>query len=103
MKLDTLKDKEKFCGWLTTIAVNKCKNKLKEKSEYQIDDDVLSTEAETDELMLPEEYINKTEKRKVLVQIMEDTLSFGQYQVVLMFYFNEMSITEIAQELEISE
>ena len=103
LKLDTLKDEEKFCGWLTAIATNKSKNKLKGKVEYQIDDEVLITEAETDELMLPEEYITKTEKRKVLLQIMEDTLSFNQYQTVLMFYFDEMSISEIAQGLEISE
>ena len=103
LKLDTLKDEQKFCGWITSIAVNKCKNKLKGKVEYQIDDEVLITEAETDELMLPEEYITKTEKRKVLLQIMEDTLSFNQYQTVLMFYFDEMSISEIAQGLEISE
>ena len=103
LKLNTLKDEEKFCGWLTAIATNKSKNKLKGKVEYQIDDEVLITEAETDELMLPEEYITKAEKRKVLLQIMEDTLSFNQYQVVLMFYFNELSIAEIAQALEISE
>ena len=103
LKLDTLNDEQKFCGWITSIAVNKCKNKLKGKVEYQIDDEVLITEAETDELMLPEEYITKAEKRKVLLQIMEDTLSFNQYQTVLMFYFDEMSISEIAQALEISE
>ena len=103
LKLDTLKDEEKFCGWLTAIATNKSKNKLKGKVEYQIDDEILIAETETDELMLPEEYINKAEKRKVLLQIMEDTLSFNQYQVVLMFYFNELSIAEIAQALEISE
>ena len=103
LKLDTLNDEQKFCGWITSIAVNKCKNKLKGKVEYQIDDEILIAETETDELMLPEEYINKAEKRKVLLQIIEDTLSFNQYQVVLMFYFNELSIAEIAQALEISE
>ena len=103
LKLNTLKDEEKFCGWLTAIATNKSKNKLKGKVEYQIDDEVLIAKTETDELMLPEEYINKAEKRKVLLQIIEDTLSFNQYQVVLMFYFNELSIAEIAQALEISE
>ena len=103
LKLDTLNDEQKFCGWIISIAVNKCKNKLKGKVEYRIDDEVLITEAETDELMLPEEYITKTEKRKVLLQIMEDTLSFNQYQTVLMFYFDEMSISEIAQGFEISE
>ena len=103
LKLDILKDEEKFCSWLTAIATNKSKNKLKGKVEYQIDDEVLIAKTETDELMLPEEYINKAEKRKVLLQIIEDTLSFNQYQVVLMFYFNELSIAEIAQALEISE
>ena len=103
LKLDTLNDEQKFCGWITSLAVNKCKNKLKGKVEYQIDDEVLIVETETDELMLPEEYITKAEKRKVLLQIMEDTLSFNQYQTVLMFYFDEMSISEIAQGLEISE
>lgn len=103
LKLDTLNDEQKFCGWIISIAVNKCKNKLKGKVEYRIDDEVLITEAETDELMLPDEYITKTEKRKVLLQIMEDTLSFNQYQTVLMFYFDEMSISEIAQGLAISE
>lgn len=103
LKLDTLNDEQKFCGWITSIAVNKCKNKLKGKVEYQIVDEVLIVETETDELMLPEEYITKAEKRKVLLQIMEDTLSFNQYQTVLMFYFDEMSISEIAQGLEISE
>ena len=103
LKLDTLKDEEKFCGWLTAIATNKSKNKLKGKVEYQIDDEILIAKTETDELMLPEEYITKAEKRKVLLQIMEDTLSFNQYQTVLMFYFDEMSISEIAQGLEISE
>jgi RNA polymerase sigma factor (sigma-70 family) len=103
LKLDTLNDEQKFCGWIISIAVNKCKNKLKGKVEYRIDDEVLITEAETDELMLPEEYITKAEKRKVLLQIMEDTLSFNQYQTVLMFYFDEMSISEIAQGFEISE
>ena len=103
LKLNTLKDEEKFCGWLTAIATNKSKNKLKGEVEYQIDDEVLIAKTETDELMLPEEYINKAEKRKVLLQIIEDTLSFNQYQVVLMFYFNELSIAEIAQALEISE
>lgn len=67
LKLDTLNDEQKFCGWIISIAVNKCKNKLKGKVEYRIDDEVLITEAETDELMLPEEYITKTEKKKSTV------------------------------------
>lgn len=69
LKLDTLNDEQKFCGWITSIAVNKCKNKLKGKVEYQIDDEVLIAETETDELMLPEEYINKAEKERCFYRL----------------------------------
>ena len=28
LKLDTLNDEQKFCGWITSIAVNKCNIRL---------------------------------------------------------------------------
>lgn len=103
LKLDTLENEEKFCGWVKSIAVNKCKDFFKGKAEYQIDEEVLKDEIETDEVMLPEEYVTNTEKRKIILQLMEETLSYAQYQTVFMFYFDEMTIGEIAGILEISE
>lgn len=102
-KLNTLDNEEKFCGWVKQIAVNKCFNFKKRKVECQIDDEVLTNEVETNEVMLPEEYITNNAKREIILKLMEDTLSHAQYQTVFLFYFSEMSISEIAEVMEVSE
>lgn len=102
-KLNTLDNEEKFCGWVKRIAVNKCFNFNKRKVECQIDDEVLTNEVETNEIMLPEEYITNNAKREIILKLMEDTLSHAQYQTVFLFYFSEMSIPEIAEVMEVSE
>lgn len=102
-KLNTLDNEEKFCGWVKRIAVNKCFNFNKRKVECQIDDEVLTNEVETNEVMLPEEYITNNAKREIILKLMEDTLSHAQYQTVFLFYFSEMSIPEIAEIMEVSE
>ncbi len=102
-KLNTLDNEEKFCGWVKRIAVNKCFNFKKRKVECQIDDEVLANEVETNEVMLPEEYITNNAKREIILKLMEDTLSHAQYQTVFLFYFSEMSIPEIAEIMEVSE
>lgn len=102
-KLNTLDNEEKFCGWVKQIAVNKCFNFKKRKVECQIDDEVLTNEVETNEVMLPEEYITNNAKREIILKLMEDTLSHAQYQTVFLFYFSEMSIPEIAEIMEVSE
>lgn len=102
-KLNTLDNEENFCGWVKQIAVNKCFNFKKRKVECQIDDEVLTNEVETNEVMLPEEYITNKAKREIILKLMEDTLSHAQYQTVFLFYFSEMSISEIAEVMEVSE
>ena len=102
-KLNTLDNEEKFCGWVKQIAVNKCFNFKKRKVECQIDDEVLTNEVETNEVMLPEEYITNNAKREIILKLMEDTLSYAQYQTVFLFYFSEMPIAEIAEVMEVSE
>lgn len=78
-------------------------NFKKRKVECQIDDEVLTNEVETNEVMLPEEYITNNAKREIILKLMEDTLSHAQYQTVFLFYFSEMSISEIAEVMEVSE
>lgn len=102
-KLNTLDNEEKFCGWVKQIAVNKCFNFKKRKVECQIDDEVLTNEVETNEVMLPEEYITNNAKREIILKLMEDTLSYAQYQTVFLFYFSEMPIAEITEVMEVSE
>ncbi len=102
-KINTLEDNNAFPSWIKRIAVNKCKDFFKGKVEYQIEDDYMKDFVETDELKIPEEYINKNEKRKIILQLMEENLSYVQYQTVFMHYFNNMSVADIAQDMECSE
>ena len=104
LKIQSLEKSSQIRSWLNRIAVNKCKNYLKGKGEIQLDDEIFENQAIVDErISNPEEYISDKAKREIILSIMQEVLSDVQYQVVLMFYFNELSIAEIAQALEISE
>ncbi len=101
-KLPTLADKASFQPWVNRIAVNKCKNFLKARhdvslDEMQEDDNYLEI---SDEDMLPEDYVMNAAKRRIVMDIMESVLSDIQYQTVIMFYFNNMSVAEIAEITE---
>lgn len=102
-KLNTLDKEENFCGWVKQIAVHKCFNFNRGKVEYQIEDEVLTNEVETNEVMLPEEYITNSSKREIILQLMSDTLTHSQYVTVFLFYFDELSISKISEVLEVSE
>lgn len=103
LKIKSLEDEEQFIGWIRKIAANKCKDYLRKKGEIPLDEEYYANTAVTDELMIPEEYITNEEKRKKLLALMEETLSYVQYHAVLMYYFDEMSIAEIAEIAEVSE
>lgn len=98
-KLGTHKDPQTFPTWIKRIAVNKCKNFLAKKNahpEQSIDDGEDFTEL-VDENFLPEEYIENEEKRKIIMEIVCSVLSDTLYQTVMMFYFDGLSIAEIAE------
>ena len=97
LKLQSLNDASKFTVWIKKIAVNKCKDFLKAKRDIQLDDEILENISENDELIVPSEYIMGNENRKIILEIMKNTLSEVQYQTVVMYYFDEMSVSEIAE------
>ena len=105
LKLDSLGDNEKFCQWIKRIAANKCLDFLRLKTkDYEEREVYLNLNLpETDELMLPEEYIKQAEKREIILQIMGNALSAYQHQTVIMYYFDNMSIAEIAEAFGCSE
>ena len=103
LKLSTIDDPNKFTVWIKKIAVNKCKDFLKAKYTVQVDEEMLEKYSETDELTLPEEYVANHENRKIILKLMEDTLSDVQYQAIFMYYFDEMSILEIAEVMDCPE
>lgn len=103
LKIQSLEKSSQIRSWLNRIAVNKCKNYLKGKGEIQLDDEIFENQAIVDErISIPEEYISDKAKREIILSIMQEVLSDVQYQTVVMHYFNEMTIDEIAEVFECS-
>lgn len=103
LKIQSLEKSSQIRSWLNRIAVNKCKNYLKAKGEIQLDDEIFENQAIVDERMsIPEEYISDKAKREIILSIMQEVLSDVQYQTVIMHYFNEMTVDEIAEVFECS-
>ena len=103
LKIQTLDKTAQFRSWLNRIAVNKCKDYLKGKGEIQLSDEILENEAVQDELTIPEEYITNQSKRGCILSLMQEALTDVQYQTVICYYFNEMSVSEIAEFFECSK
>lgn len=102
-KLETLKQPEKFEPWIKRIAANLCKDFLYKKGTHP--NEPLDEESfdDVDENFLPDEYVIAAEKRGIVMKIMREQLSDVLYQTVIMFYFDEMSVAEIAEEMSCPE
>lgn len=100
-QIQSLEDSAKLIPWLNRITVNKCKNFLAKNTPVLMESDEMQEDIpETKEDFLPEEYVVNKAKREMVMKIMRDTLSDVLYQTVLLYYFNEMSVPEIAEVME---
>ncbi|MDE6529210.1 MAG: RNA polymerase sigma factor, partial [Lachnospiraceae bacterium] len=105
-KLDMLDDPEKFPGWINRIAINKCKDFLIQQKQWiplSEEKDIPVKSLETEESFLPEAYIIKESMREIVQQIMQKELSDVQYQTILLYYYDGLSLSEIAEWMECSE
>lgn len=105
-KLESLDKPENLFTWINTIAINKCKDFFKKKKELLINDDetdgVFEVE-DLDEEFIPHSYIDNKAKREIILGVLEHTLSDVQRAVVMLYYYEEKSIKEIAELVECSE
>lgn len=108
-KLDTLNNPEKFESWLGQIVSNECNMVLRKHkdvlfSELETEDGLDLSETFKDERIEFSPELNlDLEATKKIVQDILDKLPDEQRLVVLMFYFQDLSIKEIASILECSE
>ena len=103
-QLGTLEDAGKFKPWLYRIAANKSIKRLKKKQPSLLDDEQLENlETEDNENFLPEEYALNADKRKLVLEITRKVCTDIQYQTILLYYFNELSVAEIAEIMECLE
>ena len=106
-KLSTLQNPESFGMWINQIATNKCKNILIKKSRTFVEELKMDNQGIEDEDLntefIPEEYVLNKEKRKVIMEIIDNKLSDVQRMVILLYYYEGEFVSEIAKILECSE
>lgn len=103
-KLSTLENPKAFLGWLKAVTSNHCKNRLARNKNYpSLDDEVLFENAEEMDIQLiPQKQIEAQELRNAVVTAVKNLPVF-QRECVMMYYYNEMSVSQIAEILEIKE
>ncbi|MCQ2532773.1 MAG: sigma-70 family RNA polymerase sigma factor [Saccharofermentans sp.] len=106
-KLSELEDNYAFYGWVKTIAVHTSISKIRSRKDNVSYDDAIGNEeileGDDNVEMLPDTYVLRDEKRKIVMEIMEKELSEVQYQTLFMYYYNDFKIEQIAQIMEVSE
>lgn len=106
-KIDTLNDYNKYYAWQKAIAINKCKDYLKRNKELLFIDEeqeeALMQVEEIDDTYVPHKYIIKKETRNMIMDIINTKLSDKQRIAVLLFYYNDMKCSEIAEYFECAE
>lgn len=107
-KLDTLKEPAAFWGWLSAMTANQCRNALARgprEVQFPVDEEgnsLLDTYETLDQQAVPDQAMDSKESRRMIVELV-DALPQAQRQCVLMYYYEEMGVKEIAAALETSE
>ena len=106
--LDRLEDPARFGAWVRRIAHNQAVDVLRQKqpvvfSSLESEDGDIPLEFEdTREEHLPEAVIDRQETARLMREIL-DSLPEEQRVAIAMFYYEQMSVREIAEELGVTE
>lgn len=107
-KLDSLKTPEAFWGWLNQTTANRCYNAMKRGHvEFQFAEDdeghsFLDDLEELDEQQVPDKALDNSETTRMIEEIV-DGLPDAQRLCTLMYYYDEMSVKDIAETLGVPE
>ena len=100
---DTLKDKSKVTAWLKKTAANKCLDRIKLSKTDNMDDEFFDSVEAVPEDFLPDSVIESEDARRIVMEIINNSLSEEIRRTLILFYFDEMSIKEIAAALNVPE
>lgn len=106
--LHKLRSPDAFWGWVNGITANHCKQILKCRGQvWQIPEDeagnsMLDQIEDLDEQQVPEKALDNQETRRMILELV-DSLPPEQRMCVLFYYYDQMSVKEIAQAMEVSE
>lgn len=106
--LDQLEHPEYFSSWLYRIVTNRCKNFLTRSKPRLFEVSMTNEEGEEpdredeDLTFRPDESLDYSETKRLVREIV-DGLPDDQRTCILLYYFQEMKVGEIAQALEVPE
>ena len=106
--LDKLKEPAAFWGWVNGITANRCRHLLSAPhKEWQIPeneegDSLLDSVENLDETLVPEKALDNEETQRMILDLVDD-LPPEQRMCVLFYYYDEMSVRDIAQAMDTSE
>ena len=106
-KIGDLQEPAAFVTWIHQIAYHKCTAYFRKRHEILADENedgytVFDTAEEEREEFIPGAAMATLETRKIIVELLEG-IPGDQKEALIRFYFNEMSLKEIAEVLGISE
>jgi len=105
--IGTLKEPVAFVTWMKQISYHQCTRYFKKKKDVLVEEDedgntIFDTLADESEGSIPSEVYEKEEFKKTVLGII-DELSEEQRSAVMMYYFDEMSVLQIAEVQGVSE
>ena len=106
--IDSFDESKEFGPWLNTIIVNTCKNYLVKKKPTSFTDvsddemEFVDTIESKDEDVIPESVYDRKELTEIMEEII-DTLPQAQKEAVVLFYYKEMSVKQIAEYQDVPE
>ncbi|MGN0476327.1 MAG: RNA polymerase sigma factor, partial [Ruminococcus sp.] len=106
-KLNTLKNPESFCGWIKVIALNTARNFNKSHKKQIYLEDLTDDKGELnivcdDKGAVPENVIDEKETVRLIKEMVQG-LKDNQQLAITLFYYEKMSVKEIAQVMHCSE
>lgn len=102
-KINTLDKPESFVSWFHHIVANRSKDSLKKKKPSLFEggeDEAFEVIPDEDTSFSPEENLNQDELHREVMEVI-DELTEEKRACVMMMYFEEMSVNEISESLEI--
>ncbi len=103
--IKNLQKPENFKAWMIKILISKCSHKFRDNRDLFVEPEKLGKMegfVEHRNYMIPENELNNEEEKKVLLRLV-DQLKPKQKEVLLLQYFEHMSIKEMADVLDIPE
>ena len=105
--IGNLKEPAAFVTWMKQITYHQCTRHFSKKTDILVDEDedgntIFDTLADEREGSIPAEVVEQEEFRRTILEMI-DSLTEEQRAAVMLYYFDEMTVGQIAQIQNVSE